>query len=132
MAIIFKRKNITPLAGDILETFEDFLGAKGITLTDNPERDEAIASGECEPDEAAEIYGSLCDYIMDTVASELEKGTDPFTLAKASVIGFCEMIAETGTSRPITDEEMHILYDDVIATANAWGITDLTIAESGD
>ncbi len=132
MAIMFKRENITPLAGDILDTFEDFLDKQGITLTDNPERDEAIASGECEPDEAAEIYGSLCDYIMGAVEAELEKGTDPFTLAKASVIGFCEMIAETGTSRPITDEEMRTLCHEVITTANTWGITDHTIAESQD
>ncbi len=126
----FDKSNITLAAGDILGIFEDFLDENEITLTDNPERDEAIASGECDPDEAAIIYGSLCDYIMETVLTELENGTDASALATACVDNFREMVAETGTSRPITEEEMRTLYDDVIATAYAWGITSYTKAAS--
>lgn len=58
--------NMQEFICDVIETFEDFLDAKGIEL-DNPEKQEAIDDGE-DPESICNIYGT--DY--GNLASDIE------------------------------------------------------------
>ena len=53
---MIERENMPEFIGQIIDTFEDFLEEKGVTLN-NPEIDEAIADGQ-DPDGCAIIYGT--------------------------------------------------------------------------
>ncbi len=54
--ITIKEDELKEVVGCIIEAFEDFLEEKGVYV-DNPEKAEAISSGE-DPDSISEIYGS--------------------------------------------------------------------------
>ena len=48
--------NLPEFIGQVIDTFEDFLEERGVTLN-NPEIDEAVADGQ-DPDCCAIIYGT--------------------------------------------------------------------------
>lgn len=51
-----KSENVPELVGQIIDTFEDFLVEKGITI-ENPEKQEAVNDGE-DPDSICVLYGT--------------------------------------------------------------------------
>lgn len=61
------RDNMQEFICDVIETFEDFLEEKGITI-ENPEKQEAINDGE-DPESFANIYGTDYGWLQ----SELEE-----------------------------------------------------------
>lgn len=67
---MIERENMPEFIGQIIDTFEDFLEEKGVTLN-NPEIDEAIADGQ-DSESCAIIYGTDYGDLQDGLESLFE------------------------------------------------------------
>lgn len=78
---IITEENRLQFIGEIIDGFEDFLEAKGVTIS-NPEKLEAAQQGE-DPRWIAEIYGSDFDILEDMITNTLRewKLWDPHCLS---------------------------------------------------
>ena len=65
------RDNTQEFICEIIEYFEDFLGAKGIEL-DNPEKQEAVNDGE-DPESICNIYGTDYGWLADDIEGSLNR-----------------------------------------------------------
>lgn len=64
--------DLPELVGQIIDECEDYFDNNSIVLTENPERDEAIADGE-DPEGLAQIYGTNYELLAESIRPTLKK-----------------------------------------------------------
>lgn len=64
------RDNVQEFICEIIEHFENFLDAKGITI-DNPEKQEAIDDGK-DPESICNIYGTDYGWLQSEIEASLK------------------------------------------------------------
>ncbi len=117
--------------GQIVDLFEDYLDANNIRLK-NTDREDAIAEGDIEPEEAAIIYGDHYDIIGDTVANDIEtyslmdkqfESLMESQEAVEDIIGsFHNLLKEGGYIKDIPKPDIETLKGDIRDTFEHWGL----------
>lgn len=117
--------------GQIVDIFEDYLDENEITLA-NEDREDAIAKGDVEPEEAAIIYGAQYDIIGNIVSDAVEiydltnkgfssKDTEQ-TVVDKIMDAFYELLDEGEYTEAIPTADSMFLRDSVHDTFVHWGL----------
>lgn len=117
--------------GQIIDRFEDYLEEKGIEL-ENDERDEAIAEGEIDPDEAAMIYGSYYDMIGDVISDIIKthdlmsggfmSGKTVDCVITDIMDSFQEVLKMGECEEPVSNSDSNDLKDFIHDTFERWSL----------
>ena len=111
--------DVAEMKGQIVDIFEDFCTAKGITIT-NPEKDVYDKEAGYEPGEnVAIIFGDDYDSITNVVDDCAENNKREITSFRA-VVEFSTICAARGSRKP-TIKESNELEVKVRETLDNWG-----------